>query len=51
MGRSYHEELIAADAESPIAEASCERLDGRKRILKRIEHHEVVPGAVHLGEG
>ena len=49
-GRLDDQDLVAADAEAPVAEPAQLRCIERQRRARRVEHDEVVARALHLGE-
>ena len=48
--RLDHQDLVAADAEMPVREAPELGAGERERLLRGVDDHEIVSGAVHLGE-
>ena len=50
LARLDDEDLVGADAETPVAEAAHLRGGQRERRARRVEHDEVVARALHLGE-
>jgi hypothetical protein len=50
IGPLHQQDLIGADTEAAISQQAQLRAIERKRLGNAIEHHEVVAGALHLGE-
>ncbi len=46
----HHQDLVGAHAEAPVTQRAQLRGIERQRLLRGIEHDEVVARALHLGE-